>query len=311
VYILHAGYVPEMSSVLKRGLLAGAAGTTLLNAVTYLDMALRGRPGSDTPERTVDAGLKKLGRGLPGSSKKQEARRTGLGALSGIGSGLAIGVGASAARAFGVRLPGPIAAVATGAGAMAATNLPMAAAGLTDPREWSATDWVSDAIPHLAYGIGTHAVIAATDETGPAPAASPVLVLKAFGLGLATGMRSSLGAAAPGLFRRDGVSAIGRVVRAGGVGAELVADKLPNTPSRLEGPGLAYRAGAGADGGLLLARRAETASGACLVAGALGAVATSYGGLAWRGWAAKRMPDWQGALIEDGVALGLAFVTCR
>ena len=305
------GYVPPMSSVLKRGLLAGAAGTTLLNAVTYLDMAVRGRPASDTPERTVDAGVRKLGRDLRGNSEQRDARRTGLGALSGIGSGLAIGVGASAARAFGVRLPGPLAAVATGAGAMVATNLPLAAAGLTDPREWSATDWVSDAIPHLAYGIGTHAVIAATDTAEAPPKAPPTVVAKSFGLGLATGMRSSLGAAAPGLFRHNGVSTLGRVIRAGGVGAELVVDKLPNTPSRLEGPGLAYRAGAGADGGLLLARHAEVASGACLVAGALGAAVSTYGGVAWRGWAAKRWTDWQGALIEDAVALALAFVTCR
>jgi hypothetical protein len=300
-----------MSGVLKRGLLAGAAGTTLLNAVTYLDMAVRGRPASDTPERTVDAGLSKLGREVPGSSDQRSARRTGLGALSGIGSGLSIGVGASAARAFGLRLPGPVAAVATGAGAMVATNLPMTALGLTDPREWTATDWVSDAIPHLAYGIGAHAVLAATDHT-PAPVpAAPTLVLKSFGLGLATGMRSSLGAAAPGLFRREGVAPAGRALRAVAVGGELVADKLPKTPSRLEGPGLAYRAGAGADGGLLLARQAGAASGACLLAGALGAAASSYGGLAWRTWASKRRPDWQGALVEDGVALALAFVTCR
>lgn len=300
-----------MSGVLKRGLLAGAAGTTLLNAVTYLDMALRGRPASDTPERTVDAAVERLGRELPGSSEQQDARRTGLGALAGIGSGLAVGVGASALRAFGLRLPGPVAAVATGAGAMAATNLPMTALGLTDPREWTAADWVSDAIPHLAYGIGTHAVIAATDDTVPPAKAAPSLVLRSFGLGLATGMRSSLGAATPGLFRRGGVSTVGRAIRAAAVSGELVADKLPNTPSRLEGPGLAYRVGAGADGGLLLARHAQAASGACLLAGALGAAASTYGGVAWRAWAVKRMPDWQGALAEDGVALALGFVTCR
>ena len=45
-----------MSAVLRAlaiGAAAGAAGTTALNAVTYLDMALRGRPTSDTPEQTV------------------------------------------------------------------------------------------------------------------------------------------------------------------------------------------------------------------------------------------------------------------
>ena len=37
-----------------RGAAAGAAGTTALNVVTYLDMAIRGRPASDTPERSVE-----------------------------------------------------------------------------------------------------------------------------------------------------------------------------------------------------------------------------------------------------------------
>jgi hypothetical protein len=32
---------------LARGAAAGAAGTTALNAVTYLDMAVRARPASD------------------------------------------------------------------------------------------------------------------------------------------------------------------------------------------------------------------------------------------------------------------------
>ena len=38
---------------LARGALAGAAGTTALNTVTYLDMAVRGRGASSTPEDTV------------------------------------------------------------------------------------------------------------------------------------------------------------------------------------------------------------------------------------------------------------------
>ncbi|MCP9968874.1 hypothetical protein LUX57_29935 [Actinomadura madurae] len=39
---------------LTRGLAAGAAGTTALNLVTYLDMAVRGRPASSTPEQSVE-----------------------------------------------------------------------------------------------------------------------------------------------------------------------------------------------------------------------------------------------------------------
>ena len=35
------------------GAAAGAAGTTALNFLTYVDMAVRGRPASSTPEKTV------------------------------------------------------------------------------------------------------------------------------------------------------------------------------------------------------------------------------------------------------------------
>ena len=39
---------------LAAGTAAGAAGTTALNLVTYLDVAARGRPSSSTPEVTVE-----------------------------------------------------------------------------------------------------------------------------------------------------------------------------------------------------------------------------------------------------------------
>ena len=38
------------------------------------------------------------------------------------------------------------------------TNGPMTVLGITDPRTWSAPDWVSDLVPHVAYG----AVVATT-----------------------------------------------------------------------------------------------------------------------------------------------------
>jgi len=44
--------VATMTGSFARGLLAGAAGTTALTAVTYLDLALRGRPASTLPEET-------------------------------------------------------------------------------------------------------------------------------------------------------------------------------------------------------------------------------------------------------------------
>lgn len=39
----------------------------------------------------------------------------------------------------------------------------MAALGVSDPRTWTLSDWVSGAIPHLAYGLTAAAVIQAFD----------------------------------------------------------------------------------------------------------------------------------------------------
>jgi hypothetical protein len=48
------------------GAAAGAAGTTALNAVTYLDMAIRGRPASSVPDQAVRTIGGKLGVEVPG-----------------------------------------------------------------------------------------------------------------------------------------------------------------------------------------------------------------------------------------------------
>ena len=33
----------------------------------------------------------------------------------------------------------------------------MTALGITDPRTWGTSDWVSDVVPHLVYGVVTAA----------------------------------------------------------------------------------------------------------------------------------------------------------
>jgi hypothetical protein len=78
-----------------------------------------------------------------------------LGALSGLATGVGIGAVAEMAAPVLTRLPRLLAAIVVGGGAMAATDLPMARIGLTDPDTWSAADWASDALPHLAYGLAT------------------------------------------------------------------------------------------------------------------------------------------------------------
>ncbi|MGW4434182.1 hypothetical protein ACWELO_00065 [Streptomyces sp. NPDC004596] len=143
------------------GCAAGAAGTTALNAVSYADMALRGRPSSGTPETVVEKVSSGLGHPVP-ESEGRENRLTGLGALSGIAVGVAAGVAVALAHRAGARLPVWLGGPLTGALAMAAADAPIAALGVSDPRTWSAVDWASDVVPHLAYGLVTYGVVAAS-----------------------------------------------------------------------------------------------------------------------------------------------------
>lgn len=309
---------------LTRGLVAGAVGTLALNAATYLDMAVRGRPASDTPERSVEAIAGALGADIPGKGDERANRLTGIGALSGMYLGVEVGVSTSVAHSLGLRLPLPLGVLATGAAAMAAADVPMGLLGVSDPREWSAQEWVADAVPHLAYGLATQLVLRqwarlerAPEEMSPPHGPSFGLVMRSLLLGVAAGGRGSLGLAAPvvstprtpaGRLDNALIGAPGStLLTLAGLG-ELVVDKLPSTPSRLEPPALAGRVASGALGAAILARR-ENANGILpLVFGAAGAVAGSFGGAAWRSWADRRLADWQAALVEDGVAVLLAAV---
>jgi hypothetical protein len=47
---------------------------------------------------------------------------------------------------------------------MAAANGPMVVLGITDPRTWSAADWISDVLPHLAYGAVVTTTMGALDH---------------------------------------------------------------------------------------------------------------------------------------------------
>jgi hypothetical protein len=146
---------------LLAGAAAGAAGTTALNTVTYLDMAVRGRPTSSTPEQTVEAVADRAGIAIPGKGETRENRVAGLGPLQGVLAGVGVGAAVGAARALGLRLPLPVSALLTGAAAMAAADGSMAALGVSDPRTWDAASWASDAVPHAAYGTVTVAVLRA------------------------------------------------------------------------------------------------------------------------------------------------------
>ena len=149
---------------LLRGAAAGAAGTTALNAVTYLDMVLRGRPASSTPQRTVEESFARAGATVPGDPGKRGNRVEALGALTGIGAGIGIGAVVGLVRALGLR-PSPVVGTAlVTAGVLVSTNGPMTVLGVTDPRTWSATDWISDVVPHLAYAAAVVTTVDAFDR---------------------------------------------------------------------------------------------------------------------------------------------------
>ena len=137
-----------------RGAAAGAAGTTALNAVTYLDMAWRGRPPSSTPEDTVEKLAHAAGVEVPGDDQTRQNRLAGLGPLTGIATGVGVGV-AAGLLARSRRLPWPALAGVVGLGAMAGANGPMTVLGITDPRSWGVAGWLSDGVPHVVYGVVT------------------------------------------------------------------------------------------------------------------------------------------------------------
>ncbi|WP_030900106.1 hypothetical protein [Streptomyces sp. NRRL F-5126] len=150
-----------MIGSILRGCVAGAAGTTVLNAVTYADMAVRGRPASSTPEDTVERITERAGHPLPDTDGRDN-RLTGLGALSGIAIGTGTGVAVSLLHRAGLRPPLVLGGVITGLLAMVADDLPMTRLGITDPRTWSGRDWASDVVPHILYGLATYGAVASS-----------------------------------------------------------------------------------------------------------------------------------------------------
>src|SRR3954451_3857617 len=139
---------------LVEGLAAGAVGTALLNTVTYLDMAVRGRAASSLPGADVETLAKRAHLPLGSDEETAQARKEGLAALLGFVTGFAGGAAFAPLRAHARSLPWSPAAALTGLAIMAATDAASTALGTTDPRSWSPSDWLSDLAPHLAYGAG-------------------------------------------------------------------------------------------------------------------------------------------------------------
>jgi hypothetical protein len=144
---------------LLSGAAAGAAGTTALDVITYLDIAVRGRSTSTTPQRTVEAMAKLVGLTVPGTGDTLANRLLGLGALTGYAAGIGMGLILGLASALGWRPSLLVATLVATVIALVGTNGPMTVLGVTDPRTWGLVGWISDLVPHLGYGVVTALVL--------------------------------------------------------------------------------------------------------------------------------------------------------
>lgn len=142
------------------GAAAGAVGTAVLNSVTYLDMAVRGRPSSNVPAETAEKMTDLAGVELAHGEEDDQgqSRKEGVGALLGYLAGFGVGAAYGALRKDRLgHVPVPLAGVGLAAAATISTVAPYAALGVSDPRTWPAKSWAADIIPHLCYGWATAA----------------------------------------------------------------------------------------------------------------------------------------------------------
>lgn len=147
------------------------------------------------------------------------------------------------------------------------------------------------------------------------------VVARSIVAGLTTGLRSQVTFPVLAKAARDGGFAakagapvgwlrsplVGYVTTLAAAG-ELVADKLPMTPSRIDTPAIFGRLGLGALSGGLISNEAGRSWLSGVLCGAAGAFVGSFAGY----WIRKRvveqtgLPDFPVALAEDAIAIGLA-----
>jgi hypothetical protein len=156
---------------IRAGMIAGATGTLALEAATYGDMLLRGRAPSSIPAEAAAKLAGRTGVSLGRDPARMGHRHEALGALLGYATGIGIGVAYALIEPASRHAPQRAVAAALGLGAMAAADLPIIRTGLTDPKRWGLTGWMSDLVPHLAYGAATvtayHALRRNPGSTGP------------------------------------------------------------------------------------------------------------------------------------------------
>ena len=129
-------------------LIGAAAGTTALNAATYGDMLVQGRPASSAPSQAAARLAEMAGIDLSAETEASDGptaqnRQSGLGALLDYFPGLGVGVVYGLVRPRLGRIPTLRAGAVLGLAAMGASDGPMVALGVTDPRRCDLDSWIS------------------------------------------------------------------------------------------------------------------------------------------------------------------------
>jgi uncharacterized membrane protein len=154
---------------------------------------------------------------------------------------------------------------------------------------------------------------------------SSFVLFLAFAIGIVSGMRSLTGPAVTAWAAHLGwLNLAGsRLAFMGSIAAaaiftvlavaELIADKLPSTPSRTAPVGLSARFFCGALSGACVGVSAGQSPEFAAILGAVGGVAGAFAGYQWRTGLVKalKVPDFPIALLEDAVAIagGLLIVS--
>jgi len=129
-------------------------------------------------------------------------------------------------------------------------------------------------------------------------------IVLAFGIGFAAGLRTFMPVAALRFPYRDWTTAVSLVLAF----AELIGDKLPRVPSRLSPGPFVGRCVVGAYAGLVVGGKLGLDFGPAALIGIAGAACGALSGAAYRKFVARlQLPDLWFALVEDAVAVAIAF----
>jgi len=142
------------------GIAAGAAGTAVLDATSYADMAIRARPSSKVPKQVV----KEFAR-WSGVQRLPRARAQGLSMLLGYADGFGTGLVFGTLRPRMRAVPWFVAGLGLAAVSLVISEGTATAMGKTDPRQWGLSGWLSDIVPRALYGCVTCLVYDALTES--------------------------------------------------------------------------------------------------------------------------------------------------